>query len=167
MDRRYADGVDLAKIGTQQHHIGEFRVAQLCLDVRLELVERLPIEDDRCLWLSQQWRGNRLVCDYHSAVGRSTALLWTVRGQPRDFFAFLHACACQKFANKHDTLSTKSCNDDVVLHHSTPSTNLNSPSGKYGITSLRTRSIDSTGVSFQLVGQVDRHSTSENPIPRT
>ncbi len=86
------------------------------LDGRLVLIQRRQVHGNHRLRVAHQWRTNLFVGDHHRAIGRPTAHLGAVGGDPGHFAALIHGGVGQQLPSEQDALPAKTGNDNIRLH---------------------------------------------------
>src|SRR5512143_1016178 len=131
-----------------------------------ELLHRGAVHDEKPLRAPDYGGADLLVGDDHRAVRRAAPHLHAVRGEVGDVLPLFHRSEGEQVSDHQDPLAAEPRHDNVARHaKSACFRSLNTPSGKYSDISPSTRFCASSGFIPQFVGQVERNSTMENPIP--
>src|SRR5512141_1461870 len=131
-----------------------------------KLLHRGAVHDEKSLRAPDHGGADLLVGDDHRAVRRAAPHLHPVRGEVGDVLPLFHRREGQQVPDHQDPLPAEPRHDDVARHaKSACFRSLNTPSGKYSDISPSTRFCASSGFIPQFVGQVERNSTMESPIP--
>ena len=86
------------------------------LHLRLELLQRRLVQNNRDVVAGKNRRGNRIIADNHGHIGGTSTLLRTVCRHPGDFLAFHQTGISQNLSHREDTLSSESCNNYLICH---------------------------------------------------
>src|SRR5512141_968816 len=131
-----------------------------------EFLHRGTVHDEKPLRAPDHGGANLLVGDDHRAVRRTAPHLHPVRGEVGDVLPLFHRREGQQVPDHQDPLAAEPRHDDVPRHaKSACFRSLNTPSGKYSDISPSTRFCASSGFIPQFVGQVERYSPTDSPIP--
>src|SRR5512134_817193 len=133
---------------------------------RKESLQGGPVHDEEGFRAPDDGGPDLLVGDDDGTIRRASPHLDAVSREVGDVPSFLHRGQRQEVPDHQDPLPAEAGHDDVGGHaKSACFRSLKTPSGKYSDISPRTRFCASSGFIPQFVGQVERNSTMENPIP--